>query len=240
SARGGFSGGGFRSAPSFRSVAPSRSFAQPRTLAPPRQAPAQSTTPKRAFTWGSRQAPVGAAASQPRLAPSAAAAGATGAAASRSLYDTARSKGTIYSSQKEASAAFRQSYSSAYSSTFATQPSSRPNWIPATTSVGGRAYPLAWSPALGGYGYFDSLLGRWILYDALSDAAMAASLMGNHGYWWGPPPVYVSHSGSFVVFALFLFALICLLCAVAVVIRVYSARAESSRAESARRRDRGD
>ncbi len=209
SARGGFSGGGFRSAPSFRPSA--RSFSLSPSRVAPRASPSAtpSLTPRSGGSvWGSRQAPSGAApASQPRLA------------TSRSLYDNARSKGTLYSNQGEASSAFRQKYGSSYSSTFAAEPASRPSYIPATTMIGGRSAGVMWNPGLGGYGYFDSLLGRWMLYDAIGDVAMATGLMAGHGYAWGAPPVYASHGATFIDLAFGLFLLFLL---VVVVINISS------------------
>jgi hypothetical protein len=209
-ARGGFSGGGFKMAPSFRPSAP-RSFSTTRP----------STVPKSQYNWGSKTAPSrsSGSASTPRLAPPAGSTSSTGITASRSLYDTARSKGTLFSSQSEATQAFRRSYGSTYGSTFANEPAARPSWIPATTFAGGRNYNVVYSPVLGGYGYYDSLLGRWILYDALGDAAMAASLMGNHGYYWGAPPVYMSHVAGFLFFSFVLFVIFCVVCIIAAVAR---------------------
>ncbi|MEI6386932.1 MAG: hypothetical protein WCQ50_09860 [Spirochaetota bacterium] len=211
-ARGGFSGGGFKSSPSFRPS--TRSF----SLSPSRVAPRASTSATPSLTpraggsiWGSRKAPAatasGAPASQPRLA------------TSRSMYDNARSKGTLYANQGEASSAFRQKYGSSYGSTFAAEPSARPSYIPATTMIGGRSAGVLWNPGLGGYGYYDSLLGRWMLYDAIGDAAMATGLMAGHGYAWGAPPVYASHGPNFIDLAFGLFLLLLL---IVVVLNIYS------------------
>lgn len=126
----------------------------------------------------------------------------------RGLYDSARRSGTLFSSRDEAAQSFRSRYAKDYSSTFATEPAARPSYIPSATYVGGRSVNIVYSPVLGGYGYLHPLLGTWMLYDALSDAAMLDYAMSNRGYYWGGPPVYVSHGPGFLGFALFLLVLI--------------------------------
>jgi hypothetical protein len=130
--------------------------------------------------------------------------------AQRNLYDTARRNGTLYSNQGEATQAFKSSLGSRYDSRFAAEPTARPSWIPQYTTVGGRNLNIVYNPVLGGYGYLNPLLGTWILYDVLGDAAMASSIMGNHGYYWGSPPVYVSHGPGFIftAFVLLLFFIV--------------------------------
>ena len=84
---------------------------------------------------------------------------------------------------------------------------SRPSYIPTSTLVNGQNVNIAYNPALGGYGYMDAGLGRWVLYDALANAATMSLLMGQHSYYWGAPPVYVSHGSGFLTLAIVLFVL---------------------------------
>jgi len=167
-------------------------------------------------------------ASTPRLGAGATAgtlgtAGAAGAAnpglgrsaytAKRSVYDSARRTGTLFSTKTEAQSAFASRYSSQYGSTFQAEPASRPAWIPSSTLVDGRSVNVAYNPGLGGYGYLHPSLGTWVLYNAMSDAIMMDSLMTHHNYYYGAP-VYLSHGQSWINFALFLLAAMVVLVAV--------------------------
>ncbi len=195
-ARGGFSGGGFRSAPSMRS------FGAPRLSVPRLTAPRLSTPRSAPLSgWGSATRP-GTGATTPRLAPAAGTGtgttlGRSAYTSQRSVYDSARRSGTLFSSKTEAQTAFKSQYGSQYGSTFAAEPASRPAWIPQSTTVGGRGVNVLYNAGLGGYGYIDPILGTWILYDVLSDAAMADSLMNRHNYYYGAP-VYLSHGTGFL------------------------------------------
>lgn len=233
-ARGGFRGGGFRSAPSFRPSTSYRSFTPSRGWA---------TKPSSTYTkpslglkgWGSSTRPLSTApASTPRLGSGAVAgAGAAGVAAGtsgspglsrstytarRSVYDTARRSGTLYSTKAEAQAAFSSRYASQYGSTFQSEPASRPTWIPQSTLVGGQSVNVIYNPGLGGYGYLHPTLGTWMLYNAMSDAIMVDTLMNHHNYYYGAP-VYMSHGQSWINFALFLLVAIVVLSAVARAVR---------------------
>ena len=198
-ARGGFSGGGFKSAPSFRSTS-ARSFSMPKL-----------STSRSTFTWGSRRPKTGSEASG---AASPRSFGSAGTTSARSVYDTARSKGTLFASREEATSAFSRGLGSRYGSTFASEPSSRPSWIPDSTLVGGRSVNVVYSPLLGGYGYLDPVLGSWMLYDAMRDAAMMDRLMAGNGYYYGPPPVYSGYDPGFVNLALVLLFIIVMIAVV--------------------------
>ncbi len=189
-ARGGFRGGGFK-APSFRSIGTSRGFSgwgsatrpslksSPFSSAPRSLAPAASSTPRFGSILGGRSS----------------------VSTQRSLFDSARRSGTLFSTREAASTAFRSQYAAQYGSRFAAEPATRPAYIPATTMAGGRSVNIVYSPTLGGYGYFHPGLGTWMLYDALADTAIANSLMAQHRYYWGAP-VYLSHGSGFLTFAL--------------------------------------
>jgi hypothetical protein len=49
---------------------------------------------------------------------------------------------------------------------------------------------VRYRPSLGGYGYYNPSLGRWVLYSVMSDALMTNLLMRNNGYYYGSPPGY--------------------------------------------------
>ncbi len=183
-ARGGFRGGGFRFSSGFRS------FGGYRTT---RGATGSF------FRWG-RRGPSGVSSfgrtRRPVNTASAIGGSRASMASERSLYTSARQRGTVFSTRQEAAQAFRSRYSSRYTSRFATRPSARPSYIPAATTVDGRKIDVAYNPQRGGYGYIDPRLGRWVFYNALTDVAMMNLLMANHAYWWGVPPGYYSSPGS--------------------------------------------
>lgn len=59
-------------------------------------------------------------------------------------------------------------------------PAKRPSYIPSNTTVDGRQYDVTYNVGQGGYGYWNGGapgLGTWMMYDALSDAAMVSMLM---------------------------------------------------------------
>lgn len=186
-ARGGFRGGGFRSSSSFRTFG-SRSTARSGSL----------------FGWG-RSTRRSSTAAAPMRGGSPISGSRSSVAAQRNLYSTARQNGTLFSTRADAVQSFRSKYASQYSSRFTAQPSSRPSYIPRSTVVNGRTVNVAYNSGLGGYGYMDPFLGRWVMYNALTDAAMVGVLMSNRGYWWGGPPVYVSHGPGFFTWAIILF-----------------------------------
>lgn len=198
-ARGGFRGGGFRFSGGFRS------FGGFRTT---------RTATGSFFRWGSstRRSGVSSFGRTRRPLNTATAIGGSRAsmASERSLYTTARQRGTVFSSRTEAAQSFRSRYSSQYTSRFGSRPSSRPSYIPAATTVNGRKVNVVYNQQRGGYGYMDPFLGHWVFYNALADAAMVNVLMANHGYWWGAPPVYYAAPGAglftwaFILFFIFM------------------------------------
>jgi hypothetical protein len=210
SARGGFHGGGFRSAGSARSFG-SRTFG---SAGSSRSPGSPSLGSPRSGGWGSATRP------SPDSPPQASRIGGISGSRSsvssrRGLYDSARRNGTLFTSREEAAQSFRSSYAKDYGSTFASEPSVRPSYIPSATYVGGRSVNVVYSPALGGYGYLHPSLGTWMLFDALADRAMLDGAMYNRGYYWGGAPVYISHGMNFMGFALFMLVLIVVVAAIA-------------------------
>jgi len=66
---------------------------------------------------------------------------------------------------------FKQKNASKYPTTFATPPSTRPNYIPPSTNYNGRNRDIQYNPQTRSYGFFDDL-GKFMIYDAISDLAL--------------------------------------------------------------------
>jgi len=109
--------------------------------------------------------------------------------ADRALASKAQSNGTLFSNRSEAVNDFRSKYGSQYTSNFASQPSVRPDYIPQSTNVNGTTYNINYNSGYGSYGYMMG--GRWMVYNALADAAMLSVLMPRHSYYY-PPQGYAS------------------------------------------------
>ncbi len=127
--------------------------------------------------------------------------------ADRQLYEQARTRGTAFTTRSEALDAFKRKYQGQYRNQFSSRPTSRPAYIPEYyTGPNGSRYSVTYRPDLGGYGYYNSSLGRWMLYSVLGDAVMTNLLMRNNGYYYGQQPVYpgsgggVSISTGFIIF----------------------------------------
>ncbi len=194
-ARGGFKGGGFRMAPSIRSTSIGRSATAGRSGGG-------------LLSWGSATRPAAGGMTGQATAPTGryvAPQTRSSVAAQRSLYDSARSSGTLFPGKAQAAQAFRSSYGTQYRSTFPSEPQVRPDWIPGSTYVGERPVNIVYNQGLGGYGYMNPMLGTWMLYDAMADAATMDLLMSRHNYYYGPQSVYLSHGGGFFSLALVLF-----------------------------------
>ncbi len=70
-------------------------------------------------------------------------------------------------------------------------PTTRPDYIPETTRVGGRTYDVTYDVSQGGYGYWmggGPGAGRWVMYDPMADTAMTTMLMNRNSYYYGPSP----------------------------------------------------
>ena len=118
---------------------------------------------------------------------------------SRAQYDRSRAAGTTFQNRSQAESAFRQRNAGQYPSRYAQQPASRPAHVPQTTRVDGRNVNVTYNAGLGGYGYLHPTLGTWILYDAMTDAAMMSVLMSRNGYYYGAAPgTYYGGGGGFI------------------------------------------
>lgn len=113
--------------------------------------------------------------------------------ADQTLYDKAKKQGTMFKNRDEAAKDFQAKHAKEYPSKFDKEPAKRPGYIPSSTQVDGHTYNITYNSRYGGYGYFDPF-GRWMLYDAMRDMMMLSMLMGNHGYYYGPAPVYAGEA----------------------------------------------
>lgn len=77
-------------------------------------------------------------------------------------------------------------------SKYSFEPSQRPSHIPTTyADSSGTRRDVVYNQANGGYGYYSGGgpgLGTFMMYDALSDAAMMNTMMSRQNYYVGPPP----------------------------------------------------
>lgn len=206
-ARSGFSGGGFRSSPSLRPSSGGRSLGWGSATRPNLRS--QSSGLGDSSSFAARRSIAG---------------GRSSVSSQRGLYESAASNGTLFQSRAAAAEAFRGKYAQNYTSSFASEPASRPSYIPSTAFVGGRTVNIVYSPTLGGYGYYHPSLGRWILYDALADSVLD-QVMYDRGYYWGSAPVYVSHGFGFLRLAFWILVIL----AIIAVIGKISARNRSRR-----------
>lgn len=117
---------------------------------------------------------------------------------SRAQYDRSRAAGTTFQNRSQAESAFRQRNAGQFPSRYTREPGARPSHIPQTTRVDGRNVNVTYNAGLGGYGYLHPALGTWILYDAMTDAAMMSVLMNRGGYYYGAAPgTYYGGGGGF-------------------------------------------
>jgi cytoskeletal protein RodZ len=128
-------------------------------------------------------------------------------AAQQKSYEKAKANGTAFKSKSAATSAFKQKNASKYTSTYKTQPATRPSHIPQTTKVGNSNVNVTYNVNQGGYGYMHPTLGTWMMYDAMTDAVMLSMLMKNNHYHYDPVParpavVHRHDSGSTVLLTL--------------------------------------
>lgn len=96
------------------------------------------------------------------------------------VLNRARTQGTVFQSRSEAQRAFERDNASKFPSTFSREPSSRPSYIPQTTTVDGQSYDVRYNPQYGSYGFMRD--GGWVGYNALRDVAMLSLLMRQNSY----------------------------------------------------------
>lgn len=62
---------------------------------------------------------------------------------------------------------FRKENEAKYSNKFSSEPTTRPSYIPAATTVGGASVPVTFNPGLGAYGYYNG--PTFVTYDPFLD-----------------------------------------------------------------------
>lgn len=115
-------------------------------------------------------------------------------------YETAAKSGKVFQTREAAVADFKTKNASTYTSKYTAEPTSRPTHIP--TRYNDR--DVIYDRNNGGYGYYSGGgpgLGTFMLYDALSDAAMMNTMMAHQNYYVGPKPVvHTSYSSGWGLF----------------------------------------
>lgn len=97
---------------------------------------------------------------------------------------------------------FRKDNAQKYSAKFKTEPKVRPTYIPSSTLVGNQNVTIVYNSSYGGYGYMDPVMHRWMMYNALADAAMISVLMNRDGY------VFANETTSTGFFSILIIALV--------------------------------
>lgn len=92
---------------------------------------------------------------------------------------------------------FRKTNEAKYPTTFTSQPTTRPSYIPATTTVGSASYNVDWNPTTRSYGYYSGSV--FTPYDPIV-------VLGNSAYtsYASAPPVVVQSSSGHGVLIFFL------------------------------------
>ncbi len=120
-------------------------------------------------------------------------------------YKAAVQSGKTFQTRDSAVADFKATKASTYTSRYASEPATRPQYIPNSyRSNDGHTYNITYNQSSGGYGYWGGGgpgLGTFIMYDMMSDAVMMNSMMARDNYYVGSPPVantttYVSGGAS--------------------------------------------
>ena len=174
--------GGFRSSSSSRSS----SFRSSSTRSSgwgSKSTPAPSVSkPSTSGAWGSKSTTTSPAAPK--------------SAVDNAAYKAAKTSGKAFTSKDAAVADFKAKSAAKYTSTYKTEPATRPTHIPMTTTVGGSNVNVSYNSQYGGYGYMHPTLGTWMMYDMISDAAMMSTMMRNDGYYVGQPSTVVYSDGG--------------------------------------------
>lgn len=101
------------------------------------------------------------------------------------MYERAASQGTAFKTRDEAVARYRADNASKYKTDFATEPATRPSYVPTTTTVNGSNYNVEYNRDRGGYGYNGP--SGWSSYNPLMDVLILSALMDNDNYVVVPP-----------------------------------------------------
>jgi hypothetical protein len=176
-------GGGFRSSSSRSSSARSSSSTRSSGWGSKATSTPSASKPTVSGAWGSKSAPAAA-----NTAPK--------SAVDNAAYKAAKTSGKAFTTKDAAVADFKAKSATKYTSTYKTEPTTRPSHIPTTTTVGGSNVNVSYNSQYGGYGYMHPSLGTWMMYDMISDAAMMGVMMSRDGYYVGAQPAVIHHSGG--------------------------------------------
>ncbi len=128
-------------------------------------------------------------------------------------YKAAVQSGKTFQTREAAVNDFKATKASTYTSRYASEPVTRPQYIPNSyRGNDGHTYNITYNQGGGGYGYYNPL-GAFILYDIASDAIMMNAMMDRDHYYVGnPPPVatttYVERSSGFGILTAFIVILV--------------------------------
>ena len=106
-------------------------------------------------------------------------------------YQAAVKSGKTFNTKESAIADFKATKASSYKSTFTSEPTTRPSYIPTTYRSGNTNHTVIYNQSYGGYGYWSGGgpgLGTFMLYDLLQDQMMLNTVMSRDNYYVGPPP----------------------------------------------------
>jgi hypothetical protein len=191
--------GGFRSSSrsSFRSSSSTKSGGWGSKATPTPSVSKPSTS----GAWGSKSATTSPAAPK--------------SAVDNAAYKAAKTSGKAFTTKDAAVADFKAKSAAKYTSTYKTEPTTRPSHIPTTTTVGGSNVNISYNSQYGGYGYMHPSLGTWMMYDMISDAAMMGVMMQRDGYYVGAQPAVIHHSsggGNILIIVVFctILAIVCI------------------------------
>jgi hypothetical protein len=122
-----------------------------------------------------------------------------GSKADQAAHSTSQMVGGKYTSREAAAEAFKKEQGAKYQNRFDTEPKTRPDYIPNTTTVDGRQVNVAYDPQRREYGYANPR-GGWFSYNPMMDLMMLNMLMSSHGnqyvYNNAPPPQGQPNAGS--------------------------------------------
>lgn len=103
---------------------------------------------------------------------------------SKSLFDSSSARRSTLPPPKpkdEYIKDFRAKNAQKYTTTFDTQPATRPAYIPPTYNYGGKPRSVEYNPQTRSYGFFDDL-GKFMVYDAITDIAMDSFRQDSNRY----------------------------------------------------------
>lgn len=115
-------------------------------------------------------------------------------------YEAASKSGKTFATRESAVADFKANNAAKMPSRYDVEPAQRPSHIPTSyADSSGTRRDVVYNQNGGGYGYYSGGgpgLGTFMLYDAMSDAAMMNTMMSRQNYYVGSAPQVSSHSST--------------------------------------------